>query len=191
MVIYKKAINLMARVYGHQLSPNNVKSIYAQAEKAGIKPTDKGAATNSYWEDGTEKFWPTFVRSASTWRKWGRTIKDEPKMQYYISSSYTKRETKKGLQQKASAMGLNASDLSLQQNDTLGVNKTLAGLRGAAYDISDTEGTTNFFDELGLLNNLDGTLTDKAKIDSEQWMQKMQDIKNQQNVQLNLVLTYH
>ena len=43
----------------------------------------------------------------------------------------------------------------------------------------------NFFDELGLLNNLDGTWTDKAKIDSEQWMQKMQDIKNQQNVQLN------
>ena len=82
-------------------------------------------------------------------------------------------------------MSLNAADLSLQQNDTLGVNKTLAGLRGAAYDISDTEGTTNFFDELGLLNNLDGTLTDKAKIDSEQWMQKMQDIKNQQNVQLN------
>lgn len=185
MVLYKKAINLIARVYGHQLAPNNVKAIYAQAEAAGIKPTDKGAATDSYWPDGTEKFWPTFVRSASTWRKWGRTIKDEPKMQYYISSSYTKRETKKGLQQKASAMGLNASDLSLQQNDTLGVNKTLAGLRGAAYDISDTEGTTNFFDELGLLNNLDGTLTDKAKIDSEQWMQKMQDIKNQQNVQLN------
>ena len=182
MVLYKKAINLIARVYGHQLAPNNVKAIYAQAEAAGIKPTDKGAATDSYWPDGTEKFWPTFVRSASTWRKWGRTIKDEPKMQYYISSSYTKRETKKGLQQKASAMGLNASDLSLQQNDTLGVNKTLAGLRGAAYDISDTEGTTNFFDELGLLNNLDGTLTDKAKIDSEQWMQKMQDIKNQQNV---------
>lgn len=185
MILYKKAINLIARVYGHQLAPNNVKAIYAQAETAGIKPTDKGAATDSYWPDGTEKFWPTFVRSASTWRKWGRTIKDEPKMQYYISSSYTKRETKKGLQQKASAMGLNASDLSLQQNDTLGVNKTLAGLRGAAYDISDTEGTTNFFDELGLLNNLDGTLTDKAKIDSEQWMQKMQDIKNQQNVQLN------
>lgn len=185
MILYKKAINLVARVYGHQLAPNNVKAIYAQAEAAGIKPTDKGAATNSYWPDGTEKFWPTFVRSASTWRKWGRTIKDEPKMQYYISSSYTKRETKKGLQQKASAMGLNASDLSLQQNDTLGVNKTLAGLRGAAYDISDTEGTTNFFDELGLLNNLDGTLTDKAKLDSDLWMKKLQDIKNQQNVQLN------
>lgn len=185
MVLYKKAINLIARVYGHQLAPNNVTAIYAQAEAAGIKPTDKGAATNSYWPDGTEKFWPTFVRSASTWRKWGRTIKDEPKMQYYISSSYTKRETKKGLQQKASSMGLNVSDLSLQQNDTLGVNKTLAGLRGAAYDISDTEGTTNFFDELGLLNNLDGTLTDKAKLDSEQWMKKLQDIKNQQNAQLN------
>ena len=179
MVIYKKAINLMARVYGHQLSPNNVKSIYAQAEKAGIKPTDKGAATDSYWEDGTEKFWPTFVRSAQSWRKdFGRTIKDEPKMQYAMASGWRKNASDAQINDRLKSQGHNSlSDVSLQQRDKIKNGGLVGGLYGVGYDISDTEGPNDFFNAPGLLNNLDGTLTDSALADNDMWMKKLQDLK--------------
>ena len=181
MVIYKKAINLMARVYGHQLSPNNVKSIYAQAEKAGIKPTDKGAATNSYWDDGTEKFWPTFVRSAYAWRKdFGRTIKDEPKMQYIMASGNRKEASGDEIQNRLKSQGFNSlADVSAQQKDRIKNAGLTGAFQGVGYDISDTEGPNDFFNAPGLLNNLDGTLTDSALADNEVWMKKLQDLKNQ------------
>ena len=181
MVIYKKAINLMARVYGHQLSPNNVKSIYAQAEKAGIKPTDKGAATNSYWDDGTEKFWPTFVRSAYAWRKdFGRTIKDEPKMQYIMASGNRKEASGDEIQNRLKSQGFNSlADVSAQQKDRIKNAGLTGAFQGVGYDISDTEGPDDFFNAPGLLNNLDGTLTDSALADNEAWMKKLQDLKNQ------------
>lgn len=181
MVIYKKAINLMARVYGHQLSPNNVKSIYAQAEKAGIKPTDKGAATNSYWDDGTEKFWPTFVRSAYAWRKdFGRTIKDEPKMQYIMASGNRKEASGDEIQNRLKSQGFNSlADVSAQQKDRIKNAGLTGAFQGVGYDISDTEGPNDFFNAPGLLNNLDGTLTDSALADNEAWMKKLQDLKNQ------------
>lgn len=181
MVIYKKAINLMARVYGHQLSPNNVKSIYAQAEKAGIRPSDKGAATNSYWDDGTEKFWPTFVRSAYAWRKdFGRTIKDEPKMQYIMASGNRKEASGDEIKNRLKSQGFNSlSDVSAQQKDRI-KNAGLSGaFQGVGYDISDTEGPDDFFNAPGLLNNLDGTLTASAIADNEVWMKKLQDLKQQ------------
>lgn len=181
MVIYKKAINLMARVYGHQLSPNNVKSIYAQAEKAGIRPSDKGAATNSYWDDGTEKFWPTFVRSAYAWRKdFGRTIKDEPKMQYIMASGNRKEASGDEIKNRLKSQGFNSlSDVSAQQKDRI-KNAGLSGaFQGVGYDISDTEGPDDFFNAPGLLNNLDGTLTASAIADNEVWMKKLQDLKKQ------------
>ena len=181
MVIYKKAINLMARVYGRQLSPNNVKSIYAQAEKAGIKPTDKGAATNSYWDDGTEKFWPTFVRSAYAWRKdFGRTIKDEPKMQYIMASGNRKEASGDEIQNRLKSQGFNSlADVSAQQKDRIKNAGLTGAFQGVGYDISDTEGPDDFFNAPGLLNNLDGTLTDSALSDNEAWMKKLQDLKNQ------------
>lgn len=181
MAIYKKAINLMARVYGHQLSPNNVKSIYAQAEKAGIKPTDKGAATNSYWDDGTEKFWPTFVRSAYAWRKdFGRTIKDEPKMQYIMASGNRKEASGDEIQNRLKSQGFNSlADVSAQQKDRIKNAGLTGAFQGVGYDISDTEGPNDFFNAPGLLNNLDGTLTDSALADNEAWMKKLQDLKNQ------------
>lgn len=181
MVIYKKAINLMARVYGHQLSPNNVKSIYAQAEKAGIKPSDKGAATNSYWEDGTEKFWPTFVRSAYAWRKdFGRTIKDEPKMQYIMASGNRKEASGDEIQNRLKSQGFNSlSDVSAQQKDRIKNAGLKGAFQGVGYDISDTEGPDDFFNAPGLLNNLDGTLTNSAIADNEMWMKKLQDLKQQ------------
>ena len=177
MAIYKKAINLMARVYGHQLSPNNVKSIYAQAEKAGIKPTDKGAATNSYWDDGTEKFWPTFVRSAYAWRKdFGRTIKDEPKMQYIMASGNRKEASGDEIQNRLKSQGFNSlADVSAQQKDRIKNAGLTGAFQGVGYDISDTEGPNDFFNAPGLLNNLDGTLTDSALADNEAWMKKLQD----------------
>lgn len=180
MVIYKKAINLMARVYGHQLSPNNVKSIYRQAEAAGIKPTDKGAETNSYWPDGTEKFWPTFVRSAQAWRKdFGRTIKDEPKMQYAMSSGFRKNADDATINNRLKSQGFNSlSDVSLQQKDKIKNGGIIGGIYGVGYDISDTEGPNDFFSTPGLLNNLDGTLTDAAMADNDMWLKKLQDMKN-------------
>lgn len=179
MVIYKKAINLMARVYGHQLSPNNVKSIYAQAEAAGISPNDKGAATNSYWDDGTEKFWPTFVRSAQSWRKdFGRTIKDEPKMQYAMQSGFRKTASDSTINDRLKSQGFSSmSDVSLQQRDKLRNGGISGGLYGVGYDISDTEGPNDFFNAPGLLNNLDGTLTSAAVADNDMWMKKLQDLK--------------
>ena len=179
MVIYKKAINLMARVYGHQLSPNNVKSIYAQAEAAGINPGDKGAATNSYWDDGSEKFWPTFVRSAQSWRKdFGRTIKDEPKMQYAMASGFRKTADSATINSRLKSQGLSSmSDVSLQQRDKIRNGGISGGIHGVGYDISDTEGPNDFFNAPGLLNNLDGTLTDSAIADNDMWMKKLQDLK--------------
>lgn len=181
MVIYKKAINLMARVYGHQLSPNNVKSIYAQAEKAGIRPSDKGAATNSYWDDGTEKFWPTFVRSAYAWRKdFNRTIKDEPKMQYIMASGNRKEASGDEIQNRLKSQGFNSlADVSAQQKDRIKNAGLTGAFQGVGYDISDTEGPDDFFNAPGLLNNLEGTLTDSAIADNEMWMKKLQDLKNQ------------
>lgn len=183
MVIYKKAINLMAREYGHQLSPNNVKSIYAQAEAAGISPSDKGAETNSYWPDGTEKFWPTFVRSAKAWRsEFGRTIKDEPKMQYAMSSVFSKNADSATIDKRLKSQGFNSlSDASLQQREKLKNGGVTGGIRGVGYDISDTEGPNDFFLAPGLLNNLDGTLTDSAIADKEAWLKKIQDLKDQNN----------
>lgn len=180
MVMYKKAINLIARVYGHQLSPNNVKSIYRQAEAAGIKPTDKGAETNSFWPDGTEKFWPTFVRSAQAWRKdFGRTIKDEPKMQYAMASGYRKSADDATINNRLKSQGFNSlSDVSLQQKDKIKNGGIVGGLYGVGYDISDTEGPDDFFNTPGLLNNLDGTLTNAAMADNDMWMKKLQDMKN-------------
>ena len=37
----------------------------------------------------------------------------------------------------------------------------------------------DFFNAPGLLNNLEGTLTDSAIADNEMWMKKLQDLKNQ------------
>ena len=179
VTLYKKAIVLMARVYGHQLSPNNVQSIYKQAEAAGIKPTDRGAATNSYWEDGTEKFWPTFVRSPQAWRKdFGRTIKDEPKMQYAIASGWRKNATDAQINDRLKSQGHSSlSDVSLQQRDKIKNGGIIGGFQGVGYDISDTEGPSGFFDAPGLLNNLEGTLTDSAIADNDMWMKKLQDMK--------------
>jgi hypothetical protein len=49
---------------------------------------------------------------------------------------------------------------------------------GVGYDISDTEGPNDFFSTPGLLNNLDGTLTDAAMADNDMWLKKLQDMKN-------------
>ena len=176
--LYKKTITLVYRQYGVQLSPNNVKAIYLQAEKAGIKPTDKGAATNSYWDDGTEKFWPTFVRSPQAWRsEFGRSIKDEPKMKYVIVSGYRKVAGQDTINKRLQSQGRNSlSDLSPQEREAI-KNGGLSGniIRGYAYDVSDTEGPGDFFFNRGLLNNLEGTLTDAAKLDNEEWIKKIKD----------------
>ncbi len=176
--LYKKTITLVHRTYGVQLSPNNVKTIYLQAEKAGIKPTDKGAETDSYWDDGTEKFWPTFVRSPQAWRKeFGRTIKDEPKMKYVIVSSYRKAAGQDTINNRLKSQGRNSlSDLSPQEREAIkngGLNGNI--IKGYAYDVSDTEGPGDFFFNRGLLNNLEGILTDSAKLDNEEWIQKIKD----------------
>ena len=180
MALYKQAINLVARVYGHQLSPNNVKSIYAQATKAGIKPSDKGAATNSYWEDGTEKFWPTFVRSAKSWKNdFGREIKDEPKMQYVILSGARSRNQGDDYRRNLQSQGYNSGkELSLQQRDAAMTKGISYMYNGVGFDISDTEGPNDFFNAPGLLNNLDGTLTDAAKKDNDAWMKQIEALKN-------------
>ena len=176
--LYKKTITLVYRQYGVQLSPNNVKSIYLQAEKAGIKPTDKGAETNSYWDDGTEKFWPTFVRSPQSWRSdFGRTIKDEPKMKYVIVSSYRKKAGQDTINNRLKSQGRSSlSDLSPQEREAI-KNGGLSGtiVKGYAYDISDTEGPGDFFLKRGLLNNLEGILTDTAKLDNEEWIKKIKE----------------
>ena len=176
--LYKKTITLVHRTYGVQLSPNNVKTIYLQAEKAGIKPTDKGAATDSYWDDGTEKFWPTFVRSAQAWRKeFGRTIKDEPKMKYVIVSGFRKAAGQDTINNRLKSQGRDSlSDLSPQEREAIkngGLNGSV--IKGYAYDVSDTEGPGDFFFNRGLLNNLEGELTDSAKLDNEEWIQKIKD----------------
>jgi hypothetical protein len=176
--LYKKTITLVHRTYGVQLSPNNVKTIYLQAEKAGIKPTDKGAATDSYWDDGTEKFWPTFVRSAQAWRKeFGRTIKDEPKMKYVIVSGFRKAAGQDTINNRLKSQGRDSlSDLSPQEREAIkngGLNGSV--IKGYAYDVSDTEGPGDFFFNRGLLNNLEGELTDSAKLDNEEWVQKIKD----------------
>lgn len=180
MALYKKTINLVARAYGRQLSPNNVKSIYAQAEAAGISPSDRGAETNSYWPDGTEKFWPTFVRSAQAWRKdFGRTIKDEPKMQYAMNSVNRVSADATTIDNRLKSQGFKSfNDLSLQQKDRIKNDGVSGGFKGVGYDISDTEGPDDFFLSPGLLNNLEGTLTDAAIADSEEWAKKMQELKN-------------
>lgn len=176
--LYKKTITLVHRTYGVQLSPNNVKTIYLQAEKAGISPTDKGAATNSYWDDGTEKFWPTFVRSPQAWRKeFGRSIKDEPKMKYVIVSGYRKPAGQETINNRLKSQGRNSlADLSPQEREAI-KNGGLSGsiIKGYAYDVSDTEGPGDFFFNRGLLNNLEGILTDTAKLDNEEWIQKIKD----------------
>lgn len=179
VAMYKKAINLVARIYGHQLSPGNVQSIYAQAEKAGIRPGDRGKATNSFWEDGTEKFWPTFVRSAKSWKKdFGRTVKDEPKMQYQLLSGMRLTNDADTIQAGLSQQGYkNTLDLSAQQRDAARTKGLGAMYHGVGYDISDTEGPDDFFNAPGLLNNLDGTLTDAAKADNEAWLQKIKELK--------------
>jgi hypothetical protein len=179
MVMYKKAINLVARVYGHQLSPGNVKSIYAQAEAAGIKPGDKGAETNSYWDDGTEKFWPTFVRSAKAWRlEFGRTVKDEPKMQYAMISGNRQTADKQTIDDRLKSQGLTSlSDISSQQREKIKSGGLRGIIYGVGYDISDTEGPDNFFETNGLLNNLEGTLTPSAVEDNEMWLKKLKDLK--------------
>lgn len=176
--LYKKTITLVHRQYGVQLSPNNVKAIYLQAEKAGIKPTDKGAATNSYWEDGTEKFWPTFVRSPQAWKsEFGRSIKDEPKMKYVIISGYRKMAGQDTINKRLKSQGRNSlSDLSPQEREAIkngGLNGTV--IRGYGYDISDTEGPGDFFLKRGLINNLDGVLNDAAKLDNEEWIKKIKE----------------
>lgn len=187
MAIYKKAISLIAREYGHQLSPNNVRQIYAQAEAAGITPSDKGAATNSYWPDGSEKFWPTFVRSRKAWREqFGRTVKDEPKMQYAMNTVYSVKADAATIDKRLKSQGFNSlSDASLQQREKLKNGGIGSGFKGVGYDISDTEGPGDFFLSPGLLNNLDGTLTDAAIVDNEEWLKKIQDLKAQ-NDQLQL-----
>lgn len=179
MGYYKQAINLTARLYGHQLSPDNVRAIEAQARKAGIDPGDRGAATNSYWDDGTEKFWPTFVRSAKSWREdFGRTVKDEPKMQYIIMSGSRSGNSPGYVQRKLASQGYGSmGDVSLQQRDILMHNDLYHMYRGAVYDISDTEGTNDFFNAPGLLNNLTGDLTDAAKADDAVWMEKLKELK--------------
>jgi hypothetical protein len=181
LAIYKKAITLIAREYGHQLSPNNVKSIYAQAEAAGISPSDKGAATNSYWPDGTEKFWPTFVRSRKAWREnFGRTVKDEPKMQYAMNTVNGVKADAATIDKRLKSQGFNSiGDASLQQREKLKSGGFGNGFKGVGYDYSDTEGPGDFFLSPGLLNNLDGTLTDAAIIDNDTWLKKIQDLKSQ------------
>lgn len=181
MGYYKQAINLTARMYGHQLSPENVRAIEAQAKKAGIDPNDRGAATNSYWDDGTEKFWPTFVRSAKSWREdFGRTVKDEPKMQYIILSGNRSGSSPGYVQRKLASQGYNSlGDVSSQQKDILMHNDLYQMYKGAVYDISDTEGPNDFFDAPGLLNNLTGDLTDTAKADDAAWMEKLKELKRQ------------
>ena len=176
--LYKKTITLVHRQYGVQLSPNNVKAIYLQAEKAGIKPTDKGAETNSYWEDGTEKFWPTFVRSPQAWKsEFGRSIKDEPKMKYVIISGYRKIAGQDTINKRLKSQGRNSlSDLSPQEREAIkngGLNGTI--IRGYGYDISDTEGPGDFFLKRGLINNLKGVLNDAAKLDNEEWIKKIKE----------------
>ena len=179
MNYYKQAINLTARMYGHQLSPDNVRAIEAQAKKAGIDPGDRGAATNSYWDDGAEKFWPTFVRSAKSWREdFGRTVKDEPKMQYVIISGNRSNNSSGYVQRKLASQGYDSlRDVSSQQRDVIKHSDLFHMYKGAVYDISDTEGPNDFFNAPGLLNNLTGDLTDAAKADDAVWMQKLKELK--------------
>jgi hypothetical protein len=67
----------------------------------------------------------------------------------------------------------------LQQRDKIKNGGLVGGLYGVGYDISDTEGPDDFLIKIGLLNNLDGTLTDAAKKDNDVWIKRMQDLKNQ------------
>lgn len=182
---YKKVINLVARTYGQQLSPSNVQAIYTQAKEAGIQPTDKGKETNSYWPDGSEKFWPTFVRSGYAWEHYfDRVVVDEPKMRYIYKSAFYKKADAATVQHRKDTQGYKSiSDLSLQQKNVIRTGDAYAGIPYAVgFDISDTVpkngSQDDFFGPPGLLNNLDGTLTDSAVIDNEEWLKRIQELKN-------------
>ena len=66
-----------------------------------------------------------------------------------------------------------------QQREKIQSGGGSGGFNGVGYDISDTEGPGDFFLTPGLLNNLEGTLTDSAIADNEAWLKKIQDLKAQ------------
>lgn len=161
MKMYNYTIELRARVYGHQLSPENAKAIQAQAEAAGITPNDKGP----------DKYWPTFCRSEKTWNGWGRRIVAEPKMRYVVRTVYgaqKNRDVVGGLQRMgwSNASTGNLSDFGQQQLDKATMGSGGKSGYGIMYDISDTEpmpGTVDdFASKIGLINNLQGELNAPA-----------------------------
>ena len=161
MKIYNYSISLRARVYGHQLSPENAKAIQAQAEAAGLTPNDKGP----------DKFWPTFCRSEKTWNDWGRQIVDQPRMRYVVWSVYGSQKNKDvvgGLQRMgwSDASTGNLKNFGQQQIDKASMGSGGRQGKGIMYDISDTEpmpGTIDdFADKIGLVNNINGVLNAPA-----------------------------
>lgn len=156
MKMYNYSIELRARVYGHQLSPENAKLIQAQAEAAGLTPNDKGP----------DKFWPTFCRSEATWNKWGRKVIDNPRMRYIVWTVYG---SNKNRDIAAGLKGMGWTDPSIvgkQQIDKASMGSGGRQGKGVMYDISDTEplpGTVDdFADKMGLANNLTGILNAPA-----------------------------
>ena len=161
MKIYNYSIELRARVYGHQLSPENAKAIQAQAEAAGLTPNDKGP----------DKFWPTFCRSEKTWNDWGRQVIDEPRMRYVVWSVYGSQKNKDvvgGLHRMgwSDANTGNLKDFGKQQIDVAQMGSGGRQGKGIMYDISDTEpmpGTLDdFATKIGLINNISGILNAPA-----------------------------
>jgi hypothetical protein len=99
-------------------------------------------------------------------------------MQYAMASGWRKNASDAQINDRLKSQGHNSlSDVSLQQRDKIKNGGLVGGLYGVGYDISDTEGPNDFFNAPGLLNNLDGTLTDSAVADNDMWMKKLQDLK--------------
>jgi hypothetical protein len=97
-----------------------------------------------------------------------------------MASGNRKEASGDEIQNRLKSQGFNSlADVSAQQKDRIKNAGLTGAFQGVGYDISDTEGPNDFFNAPGLLNNLDGTLTDSALADNEAWMKKLQDLKNQ------------
>lgn len=176
------------RVYGHTLSPKNVKQIIATALANGLQP-------------GNPR-WPTYVRPAHVWRKFGLYVCDdpaglidqngnpvidpatgkprelrEPILYPFDASIKADKQTIKGTNRGLAIMGhdLKVSDIGgfnnqLADKAHIEVARTAGGVRGIAYDISDvveipgTNALNRFLNvEKGLRNNLTGELNQAAQ----------------------------
>lgn len=159
----KSVIKLEVEMYGHQLSPDNVATIYHQAKtRYGLQPGDQN--------------WPTFVAAPSTWKLLGREVSPSAKYRYVYETNRQNRLNVAKKIEKAQQMGINIStmkeyhQLPLQLRMKLGLDtESDTNFKGCyGYDISETVDTTGFdrfFNEVGLINNLEGTLNDLAKAD--------------------------